>query len=290
MPEMDTRFKFVMNELVLLSRKTRPERYSWQGVKNAVLLATSVLRSEALQNKAPIQLDKIKKIRMILEEKSFRGPSNGLDAILVPVPGGFVLKLNNRQGRSRRRFSTAHEIGHTFFYNLNTTTPTRWFPVTTSPLFSRKEEDICNAFARELLMPKELVQLDIANSGNKNLKMIIDLAAKYMVSPEVVARRLLLDLAMFESSIVLFKEPGVTNDKSVWWFYGTKLKRYIRKEEKAIFSQVIQAIREGCEPQSLCHMLASNKTMSIEHYQPRPNSRLMILVIFRRDNRFVLPN
>jgi len=97
---------------------------------------------------------------------------------------------------------------------------------------SRKEEDICNAFARELLMPEELVQLDIANSGDRNLKMIIDLAAKYMVSPEVVARRLLLDLAIFESSIVLFKEPGVTNDKSVWWFHGSKLRRYIRKEEK----------------------------------------------------------
>ena len=106
------------------------------------------------------------------------------------------------------------------------------------------------------------------------------------MSPEVVARRLLLDLAIFESSIVLFEETGVTNDKSVWWFPGSKLRRYIRKEEKAIFSQVVQAIQEGDEPQSLCHMLASNKTVSIEHYQSTPNSRRMILVTFRQDNRF----
>lgn len=285
MPDTDTRFKFVTNELVLLSRKTRPERGSWRCLKDAVLLATSILRSEAQQNKAPIQLGEIKKIRMILEEKGFRGSSDSLDAILVPVPGGFFLRLNNRQGRSRHRFSTAHEIGHTFFYNLNKSTPTRWFSVTTSPLLSRKEEDICNAFARELLMPEELVRLDIADLGDRSLKIIIDLAVKYMVSPEVVARRLLLDLATFESSIVLFKEPGVTNNKSVWWFYGSKLRNYIRKEEKAIFSQVVQAIQEGNGPQSLLHTLNSNKKVSIEHYQSSPNSRLMILVTFQRDDR-----
>ena len=34
-------------------------------------------------------------------------------------------------------------------------------------------------------------------------------------------------------------------------FYGSWLKRYLRKEEKTIFMQIVKAIQEGFEPQSI---------------------------------------
>lgn len=278
------RFRFVNNELIALSRSRRPDTKSWQAVKQAVLKATSYLREETGQTSAPIALKEIEKLRYIRENVVYdSGSASG--AILEPVSGGFILKLGKHQTTVRRRFGIAHEIGHTFFYNLEHDPPTKVLPRELSRLLGeKKEEDICNAFARELLMPKELVQRDIANSKDRNLQMIIDLAAKYVVSPEVAARRLLLDLSEFQTSVVLFKEPSVKRGKTTWWFYGSRLRRYLRKEEEAVFKQITQAIGEQSGHESVEHIVDSNKMASIEYYQAIPHARLMALVTFRRDD------
>ncbi len=277
-----TRFESVTNELVALARSRHPDRSSWQAVKQAILQAATYLREEAGQISAPITLGNIEKLRYI-QKKVIYDYEGASGAILEPVSGGFVIRLGKYQTNIRRRFGIAHEIGHTFFYNLNYDPPVKIFPRERSrALIDKIEEDICNAFARELLIPKELVKQDIAISSDRNLKMITDLAVKYMVSPEVTARRLMLDLSEFQNSILLFKEPYVTKGKAVWWFYGSTLKRYLRKGEKAIFKQVIEAINEGPESQILKRIAASNKTVSIEHYQAIPNSRLMTLITFQR--------
>lgn len=280
-----TKFRFVTNELIALSRNRRPDENSWQAVKQSVLKAATLLREETGQVSPPIVLKNVEKLRCIQEKVGFDS-EEASGAILVPVPGGFIVRLGKGQSTARRRFGIAHEIGHTFFYNLEYDPPIKILPRECSRwLGEKKEEDICNAFASELLMPRELVEQDIANFSEKNLKTTIDLAKRYLVSPEVAARKLLLDLCEFQTSILLFKEPSVTRGKSVWWFYGSTLRRYIRKEEKAIFNQVVQAIQERYEPHSLRHITASNRAVSIEHYQSTPSSRLMILVTFRRDDR-----
>jgi hypothetical protein len=280
-----TRFRFITNELIALSRSRRPDESSWQAVKEAILQAATYLREEANQVSPPILLDSIEKLRSIQKKVVF--DSEGASgAILAPISCGFILRLGKGQTTVRRRFSIAHEIGHTFFYNLDHDPPIQIFPRECRRLLGdKKEEDICNAFARELLIPRELVQQDIEHSSCSNLQMIIDLAAKYVVSPEVAARRLVLDLSEFQSSILLFKDPSVSKGKNVWWFYGSKLRRYLRKEEKAIFGQIVQDIQGGSELQTLEHRFAANKLVSIEHYQPMRNSRLMTLVTFRRDDR-----
>ena len=114
---------------------------------------------------------------------------NASGAILKPIPSGFVILLSNNQTTVRRRFSIAHEIGHTFFYDNSQIIPIKILPKELSKtLGDNKEEDICNSFARELLMPNELVRRSIQDIKERNLRIIIDLATKYMVSPEVAAR------------------------------------------------------------------------------------------------------
>jgi Zn-dependent peptidase ImmA (M78 family) len=279
-----TKFRFLTNELIALSRSRHPDKSSWQAVKQGILRAATYLREEAGQISAPIMLEKIEKLRYI-QKKVIYDSEGASGAILEPISGGFIIRLGKGQTNIRRRFGVAHEIGHTFFYNLDYDPPVKIFPRESSRLLiDKKEEGICNTFAGELLIPGGLVLQDIANSSERNLKMIIDLAAKYVISPEVTARRLILDLSEFKNSILLFKEPYVTKGKAVWWFYGSTLRRYLRKDEKAIFRQIVQAIQEGPEPQSLKHTMASNKMVSIEHYQTLPNSRLMTLVTFKRDD------
>jgi len=284
-----TIFRLLTNELIALSRSRHPDRSSWQAVKQGILQAATCLREEARQISAPIRLEKIEKLRRI-QKKVVYNSEGASGAILEPVPGGFIIRIGKGQTNIRGRFGIAHEIGHTFFYNLDYDPPIQIFPRDRSRLLiDKKEEDICNAFARELLVPRELVQQDITNTSDRNLKMIIDLAVKYLVSPEVVARRLVLDLSEFKNSILLFKEPRLTTDKAVWWFYGSTLKRYLRKEEEVIFRQIVGTVKKTSGLQDIKQSVAHHKAVSLEYYQSMPNSRLMVLVTFRRDDRSTIP-
>lgn len=288
-PVDPTRFRYLTNELIALSRSRHPDKSSWQAIKQGILQAANYLREEAGQISAPIMLENIEKLRGI-QKKVVYDSEGASGAILEPVSGGFIIRLGKGQTNIRRRFGIAHEIGHTFFYNLDYDPPIRIFPRERSRLLvDKKEEGICNAFARELLMPGELLREDTASSKDRNLKIIIGLASKYVVSPEVAARRLLLDLSEFKNSILLFKEPGLTRGKAVWWFYGSTLRRYLRKEEKVILRQVVEAVQEGSELQNIEQSITPRKAVSFEYYQSRPNSRLMALVTFRRDDRSVVP-
>jgi Zn-dependent peptidase ImmA (M78 family) len=284
-----TTFRYLTNDLIALSRSRHPDRNSWQAVKQGVLQAANYLREVAGQISAPIMLENIERLRGIQKEVVYDA-ERASGAFLEPVSGGFIIRLGKRQTNIRRRFSIAHEIGHTFFYNLDYDPPIKILPRERSRLLiDKKEEDICHAFARELLMPGKLVQQDIANSSDRSLKMIIGLASKYLVSPEVAARRLILDLAEFKNSILLFKEPLSTKGRSVWWFYGSTLRRYLRKKEKIVFTQIVETLQEANGLQNIIESFGHNKAVSFEYYQSMPNSRLMALITFRRDDRSVIP-
>lgn len=278
-------FRFVTHELIDLSRKPRPDEKSWQAVKQVILKAASILRQAAGEFAPPIALHNIERLRLIRQKIVF-DTDEASGAILIPASGGFILRLGKRQTSVRRRFGIAHEIGHTFFYDLDCDPPRRLFPRETFHLLGeRKEEDICNAFARELLMPVEIIQGDIGNFSNRNLQVIIELATKYLVSPEVAARRLILDLGEFQSSLLIFRDARVTQGKNVWWFYGGKLRKYLRTEEKRIVQHLIKAVQDGVEPDRFANSFASPSQVLVENYQPTPNSRLMILVTFPRNDQ-----
>jgi len=209
-----------------------------------------------------------------------------LDAILVPVLGGFLLRLNSNLTSSRQRFSIAHEIGHTFFYNFSYNPPVRILSRESSRLLIDKEEDICNAFARELLMPREFVERDLDEHNNRDLELILTLASKYRVSAEVTARRLILDLSEYDKTVLIFaeKSSGRKNqNKNIWWYYGKTLKRYIRKDEDAIFRQVLSVISDQRSENILEKIaeLLSDEAM-LQWYESKPDSRLMVLLSFYR--------
>ncbi len=145
------------NELIALSRNRRPDENSWQAVKQSILKAATLLRQETGQVSPPIVLKNIEELRCI-QEKIVFDSEEASGAILVPVPGGFIVRLGKDQRTARRRFSIAHEIGHTFFYNLEYDPPIKILPRECSRwLGEKKEEDICNAFASDLT-PKKQVQ------------------------------------------------------------------------------------------------------------------------------------
>jgi hypothetical protein len=114
------------------------------------------------------------------------------EGVLTPVQGGFRIFLQNnfldRPGiKVRQRFTLAHELAHTFFYDLNGSIPT---PIKGSPRPS-KLEHFCHVAANQLLIPEILLKRELAKKGEvASVQSILDLADLFEVSVEVLMRRL----------------------------------------------------------------------------------------------------
>jgi len=100
---------------------------------------------------------------------------------------------------NRIRFTLAHEIGHTLFYDLDSRPPQRVI-YGEAP---RDEEQFCNWFASELLMPRALVRnhLETCQAAEPALSptgAIVRLADIFRVSPRAMGRRLVEDLGLLD--------------------------------------------------------------------------------------------
>jgi len=106
--------------------------------------------------------------------------------MLIPVEGGFVIKLNSRSHLVRQKFVCAHEIAHTFFYDNSGPRP--WRP--TQSLSSYwAEEDLCYQFAEEMLMPSHEIT-SIARTLSPSVSNFLKLRSTFDVSNEALARRI----------------------------------------------------------------------------------------------------
>jgi len=104
------------------------------------------------------------------------------DASLLPRTVGrhrFVLRYHPLHHWVRRRFSFAHEFGHTFFYDKSQPTPQRLRPAP-----DEAEERFCDLFAAELLLPGANIPSG-ATPGDLRA-----LAKRFAVSTQVVARQI----------------------------------------------------------------------------------------------------
>jgi IrrE N-terminal-like domain len=94
----------------------------------------------------------------------------------------------------RRRFSIAHEIVHTFFYEMRggCLKPKRQVPR------GNRLEGACHKGAALLLVPDRFLPGELQGPGPIGARRIVDLAGKFQVSIEVMLRRL-DQLEVFES-------------------------------------------------------------------------------------------
>jgi hypothetical protein len=141
---------------------------------------------------------------------------------LTPTVGGFDICINHlemtRRARpldhlrveltKRQRFTLAHEIAHTFFYELVTNDETLPQQLEGTPV-AHRVEDFCNYGAREILMPMSQLSRELEQSedliGMATAERVANL---FKVSIEVCIRRL-NDYAAnrsLDSAILMVKE------------------------------------------------------------------------------------
>jgi IrrE N-terminal-like domain len=116
-------------------------------------------------------------------------PTHSEDAELVPVGDGRVaIRVSLDRPETRRRFSIAHEISHTFFADHGSKTWCR-----TDAHFRRRDnpddllEMLCDISASELVLPGPWFMQDATNVSTG--AGLIDLSQKYIASREATLRR-----------------------------------------------------------------------------------------------------
>ena len=114
------------------------------------------------------------------------------EGVLAPVEGGFRVFIQSnfadRPGANRRqRFTIAHELVHTFYYDLTEEIPRRSKGSPTG----QKLERLCHIGASQILVPEILLRDEVKKNGEvESAQSVLDLARIFDVSPEVMIRRL----------------------------------------------------------------------------------------------------
>lgn len=135
----------------------------------------------------PVRLDEVSRtLRVPLIEWAF---PDSLSALIVEVDeGDYVICVNASHSSNRKRFSTAHELGHAVLrheagYYLEFFDASLGEP----PNFRYVDEREANDFAASLLMDERWLRDDWAN-GRRNVS---ELASRYRVSEEAMSFRLM---------------------------------------------------------------------------------------------------
>jgi hypothetical protein len=105
--------------------------------------------------------------------------------------GSYVIQVNSQQPESRRRFTIAHELGHTFFFDLDSGIRERVRDGNLDQVSrSDPEELLCNHAAAEILMPRQQFGELIRKTGPGS-EVLVRLAKTFGVSVQASTRRLI---------------------------------------------------------------------------------------------------
>jgi IrrE N-terminal-like domain len=171
----------------------------------------TTLRGRANLQAHAIELDVFLKKRRILETRV--APGLTADGYVEPLgaefESGFRIVLRAGTTHTRYRFTVAHELCHTFFYEI---VPELKFG---SCEADPEEERLCNLGAAELLMPEKSLRR-CARGYSHSIDSLEALAAVYAVSPEAMLWRLrALGLWRCELSYWRRRQNGFVLDRVV---------------------------------------------------------------------------
>lgn len=167
-------------------------------IKKRIFCEIRKLISISGQTKPPFAPEKIahyRKINSVVGDETLRHR----EAILTQKDDGFIIKFNPTKPRVRVRFSLAHEIGHTYFFDLNTNPPQKFYSVMSSRYWV--EEGYACEIAREILAPEPYVSaITTQICKYPSIHALIRLQKVFDVSYDVLIKRLLYDSHLWNAN------------------------------------------------------------------------------------------
>ena len=115
-----------------------------------------------------------------------------------------IISVNEAESAKRRRFTVAHELGH-FLFNFDPSRSIEFYNAFETSGENSPDEDVCNRFAAELLMPQELVtvayrkaEADYKEATDAYYNIVQRLSEEFLVPPKAVERRISIELRLTE--------------------------------------------------------------------------------------------
>ncbi len=108
--------------------------------------------------------------------------------MLIPTNEGFTMKINTSMPLVRQRIACAHEIGHTFLYNMETSPPSKAFVSSKDRYWV--EEVIAYRIAHEILMPEPSIRSYLEHAKSPYIEDFKQIAKLFLVSAEVLSQRI----------------------------------------------------------------------------------------------------
>jgi hypothetical protein len=178
----------------------------------------------------PVDLHEVAKASGVLSVDACEMIPEG--AICVEAHGFRIRLQSNFSGlpgmRLRQRFSFAHEIAHTLFYELRNG---QIQPVPKAPKGNRLES-ACHEAAAMILVPDRLLTKELQGRSSKiDSEFIVQLAATFEVSLEVILRRL-VEVRVLDSTYLAFalvRRDKSAGEKIDFAMYPPWLKAFLRK-------------------------------------------------------------
>jgi Zn-dependent peptidase ImmA (M78 family) len=204
-------------EYLILKRLGNPDQYLTKtGFSKGVAKLKEVLRKDVhkilVDNgliNPPIRIEKINRIDIAKIRIEYANMNEGEQGLLIPDERGFIIKVNRMLKRLKARTVIAHELSHTFFYDIKELPPRKYgtFPSLPGTKTYWIEEDVCRFLAREFLMPtfsmKGLRQL-----FDVSIENLISLRRAFEVTYNTLLFRLIKDLELWESIAIIYNRKN----------------------------------------------------------------------------------
>ena len=218
---------------------------SFEGIPcEQVLLSYNdmVKYAQFVRNKWQLGSDPIANVQDMLEANGVKfitteGP-DGFDGVSGMINGKFpVIVLNSKIGTAeRKRFTALHELGHLLFKDKFS-----------EKLSAREIENMCNAFANEMLLPTSVIAKTLEGKNKISLNELIFLQETYGISIDAIMYKLY--------------QKGIVTEKRYKSF------RIRKNVEKGTFGKVVDKERFT---QSVCRGIGHGKAFGCGLLQVAP--------------------
>ncbi len=216
---------------------------------------------------------------------------------LFTVSNDYISRISDAGTRFRKRFSLAHEIGHSLFFSGR---KHRIGLLDKDEL--QAEEYICNLFAMALLMPREPLRTLCAwgrNAKSEDILWGLDLAARrFQVSIEALLSRLAKVRTESRSALVvcLRRRPNkrtgsdiclrvnqwlrIGPGKSLWTFQNRSAEHMRFCSALRLFESWANSLKNGLDPHGGRYVLSVSGGLIRQDKPPLPNFREEVEVSF----------
>jgi hypothetical protein len=173
-------------------------------IRKRLFSEVNEILSTAAQTSLPVDVVAVARLRKA-EVKLLKLSS--CKSLLLPRNGGFTIKVDSDLPLFKERVAIAHELGHTFFYDLSLDPPQRVYSYKGSKYW--EEHGFAFEIAREILLPTAIFEKLVRSSyQHASLRALRELSKKCEVSYDILRLKLVNDLKLWDCVIFRSEVKG----------------------------------------------------------------------------------